>query len=260
MRVSVPAHGPPGGGRGGGPGAGVPPDNLETVFERFYTARPRARRSGGHSGLGLSIARQIVVAHGGASGPRTAPTPTAGDRRALRGQPARSAALRPAGEVLHAGLVALRVGGDWRGALIVGESGAGKSDLMLRASAKASAWWPTTDDRTLVWADEGAVFGRAPDTLRGLIEARGLGILDHAALPMSPVGLVARCAAGARRYGADAGPTLASRCKRGASADRAERPGGVGPLQTRLRADAAWRAAPSSVKGAPARPESGEGA
>jgi two-component system sensor histidine kinase ChvG len=46
-------------------GPGLPPENLETVFERFYTARPKGAAFGGHSGLGLSIARQIVEAHGG---------------------------------------------------------------------------------------------------------------------------------------------------------------------------------------------------
>ena len=46
-------------------GPGVPPENLETVFERFYTARPKGAAFGGHSGLGLSIARQIVEAHSG---------------------------------------------------------------------------------------------------------------------------------------------------------------------------------------------------
>jgi two-component system, OmpR family, sensor histidine kinase ChvG len=46
-------------------GPGMPPENLETVFERFYTARPRGTAFGGNSGLGLSIARQIVEAHGG---------------------------------------------------------------------------------------------------------------------------------------------------------------------------------------------------
>ncbi|WP_304165208.1 stimulus-sensing domain-containing protein [Phenylobacterium aquaticum] len=46
-------------------GPGVPPDNLETVFERFYTSRPKGAAFGGNSGLGLSIARQIVAAHGG---------------------------------------------------------------------------------------------------------------------------------------------------------------------------------------------------
>ena len=46
-------------------GPGLPPENLETVFQRFYTARPKGAVFGGHSGLGLSIARQIVEAHDG---------------------------------------------------------------------------------------------------------------------------------------------------------------------------------------------------
>ena len=46
-------------------GPGIPPENLENVFERFYTARPKGAAFGGHSGLGLSIARQIIEAHGG---------------------------------------------------------------------------------------------------------------------------------------------------------------------------------------------------
>ncbi|OQW63977.1 MAG: hypothetical protein A4S17_00245 [Proteobacteria bacterium HN_bin10] len=46
-------------------GPGIPPENLETVFERFYTQRPKGAAFGGNSGLGLSIARQIVTAHNG---------------------------------------------------------------------------------------------------------------------------------------------------------------------------------------------------
>jgi two-component system sensor histidine kinase ChvG len=47
-------------------GPGIPPENLETVFQRFYTSRPKGAAFGGNSGLGLSIARQIAEAHGGA--------------------------------------------------------------------------------------------------------------------------------------------------------------------------------------------------
>ncbi|RZJ04011.1 MAG: HAMP domain-containing protein [Brevundimonas sp.] len=47
-------------------GPGIPPENLETVFQRFYTSRPKGTAFGANSGLGLSIARQIVEAHGGA--------------------------------------------------------------------------------------------------------------------------------------------------------------------------------------------------
>jgi two-component system sensor histidine kinase ChvG len=46
-------------------GPGIPADNLETVFERFYTSRPKGAAFGGNSGLGLSIARQIASAQGG---------------------------------------------------------------------------------------------------------------------------------------------------------------------------------------------------
>lgn len=46
-------------------GPGIPPDNLETVFERFYTERPAGHGFGNNSGLGLSIARQIASGFGG---------------------------------------------------------------------------------------------------------------------------------------------------------------------------------------------------
>jgi two-component system sensor histidine kinase ChvG len=45
-------------------GPGIPDHALERVFERFYTDRPE-QGFGQNSGLGLSISRQIVEAHGG---------------------------------------------------------------------------------------------------------------------------------------------------------------------------------------------------
>ena len=46
-------------------GPGIPENRLEEIFERFYTERPQHEDYGRHSGLGLSIARQIVAAHNG---------------------------------------------------------------------------------------------------------------------------------------------------------------------------------------------------
>ena len=46
-----------------GPGIGA--EDIERIFERFYTDRPDGEAFGQNSGLGLSISRQIVEAHGG---------------------------------------------------------------------------------------------------------------------------------------------------------------------------------------------------
>jgi two-component system sensor histidine kinase ChvG len=46
-------------------GTGIPDSKLETIFERFYTERPDHEDYGSHSGLGLSISKQIIEAHGG---------------------------------------------------------------------------------------------------------------------------------------------------------------------------------------------------
>jgi two-component system sensor histidine kinase ChvG len=45
-------------------GPGIQPDAIERIFERFYTDRPH-QGFGQNSGLGLSISRQIIDAHGG---------------------------------------------------------------------------------------------------------------------------------------------------------------------------------------------------
>ena len=46
-------------------GTGIPPSKLDAIFDRFYSERPKDETFGVHSGLGLSISRQIVTAHGG---------------------------------------------------------------------------------------------------------------------------------------------------------------------------------------------------
>ncbi|WP_088343600.1 MULTISPECIES: stimulus-sensing domain-containing protein [Rhodomicrobium] len=46
-------------------GPGIPAENLEKIFDRFYTDRPSQEDFGKNSGLGLNISRQIITAHGG---------------------------------------------------------------------------------------------------------------------------------------------------------------------------------------------------
>jgi two-component system sensor histidine kinase ChvG len=46
-------------------GPGIPEGKLEAIFNRFYTERPSGEKFGTHSGLGLSISKQIVDAHQG---------------------------------------------------------------------------------------------------------------------------------------------------------------------------------------------------
>jgi two-component system sensor histidine kinase ChvG len=46
-------------------GPGIRAEKIDRIFERFYTDRPSAEAFGQNSGLGLSISRQIIEAHGG---------------------------------------------------------------------------------------------------------------------------------------------------------------------------------------------------
>jgi two-component system sensor histidine kinase ChvG len=57
-------------------GPGIPPENLERIFERFYTDRPH-ETFGQNSGLGLNISRQIIAAHGGRLYAENRPAPGA---------------------------------------------------------------------------------------------------------------------------------------------------------------------------------------
>jgi two-component system sensor histidine kinase ChvG len=58
-------------------GPGIREDALERVFERFYTDRPH-QGFGQNSGLGLSISKQIIEAHGGRIWAENRPGPAAG--------------------------------------------------------------------------------------------------------------------------------------------------------------------------------------
>jgi len=59
--------------------------------------------------------------------------------------------------------------------LIMGNSGAGKSDLALRLIDQGAVL--VADDRTVLFVDKGAIHARAPASISGLLEVRGLGIV-----------------------------------------------------------------------------------
>ncbi len=79
---------------------------------------------------------------------------------------------RLSSENLHASTVAL----DGRAVLILGPSGAGKSDLALRMLDRGFKL--VSDDRTIVRKDGERLIASAPETIKGKLEVRGLGIVD----------------------------------------------------------------------------------
>ena len=74
------------------------------------------------------------------------------------------------------------------GVLILGQSGAGKSALALQLISLGANL--VADDRTEVRAGGLHLVARAPDTIQGLIEARGVGILRLPFLPSAEISLV----------------------------------------------------------------------
>ena len=79
----------------------------------------------------------------------------------------------------------------WRGALLRGPSGVGKSDLALRLID--AGWRLVADDYTQVWASGEGLYACAPDRIAGRIEARGLGIIGAPSRWISRIALVVAC-------------------------------------------------------------------
>jgi HPr kinase/phosphorylase len=74
------------------------------------------------------------------------------------------------------------------GVLLLGESGAGKSDLALRLISRGAQL--VADDRVELFARDDALWAHPPKTLAGLIEVRGVGVLSLPFDAEARIGLV----------------------------------------------------------------------
>lgn len=90
-------------------------------------------------------------------------------------------------KTVHASCVA--IGG--AGVLLCGPSGAGKSDLVLRLIdwPGAAAAVLVADDRVVLTRKGGRILAAAPKQIAGLLEVRGLGVIERAYLPQTALAL-----------------------------------------------------------------------
>ncbi len=86
--------------------------------------------------------------------------------------------------VLHATSVAV----DGRGLLIMGPSGSGKSSLALQLIGLGAVL--IADDQTETYLHGGQVCLRCPAAITGVIEARGVGLMNAPTLPTAPLHLL----------------------------------------------------------------------
>jgi serine kinase of HPr protein (carbohydrate metabolism regulator) len=71
------------------------------------------------------------------------------------------------------------------GVLVMGKSGAGKSDVALRLIAMGAML--VSDDQTALFAHEGDIYAEAPPSLLGKMEVRGVGIITVEPAPPAPL-------------------------------------------------------------------------
>jgi len=87
---------------------------------------------------------------------------------------------------IHASCVTL----NGQGVLLLGASGAGKSDLALRLIDDGATL--VADDRTVLFTKKGVLHAKAPPSIRGLIELRGVGIVKFPVRLSTKIALVVR--------------------------------------------------------------------
>lgn len=104
---------------------------------------------------------------------------------------------------IHATCVRIaRAGGAFRappdaGVLLIGKSGAGKSDLALRLIGRGALL--VADDRVDLSVQRGRLIARPPQSLAGLLEVRGLGIVVMRHAPSAKIRLVVELSDKVRR-------------------------------------------------------------
>ncbi len=86
-------------------------------------------------------------------------------------------------EIIHATCVSF----DTKAILILGASGSGKSSLALQLISLGAVL--VSDDRTILTLHENTLHACSPDTITGLIEARGVGILRLPSVGRTPIAL-----------------------------------------------------------------------
>lgn len=88
---------------------------------------------------------------------------------------------------LHATAVAI----NGEGVLLLGPSGAGKTDLALRLIHAGAVL--VADDRVQLTANSGRLHASAPANLKGVIELRGIGLMRMDAVDSAPLILAVTC-------------------------------------------------------------------
>jgi len=143
-------------------GPGIQAENLDRVFERFYTDRAEMDGFGQNSGLGLSISRQIIEAHGGK----------------IRAENRRDG----------------QTGARFIVTLPEGKSGSGKTSLMLGlleyCSLRDLNAFMIADDQVLLTCNQNDLVATAPEVTAGMVELRGYGIIKRNNKPFCKIGLI----------------------------------------------------------------------